>query len=114
VTGTRVRGQSEWTPQITDTTTGSHTVSMSACSQAKIARLVYNGGANATITDITGGVDGQLLIVEVSSNFTLTINHTGGHIKLSGGTQNLTVNGTIAFLNIAGIYYQVGAITTNS
>jgi hypothetical protein len=95
INGTFTRGLSTITPQITDSTTGSHTVDAAPLGNAPRFILVGTQTLAATLTSILnpGNVGQECVIVMTGSN-TLTVNNSG-NIRLQGGTAALTNHSTL-------------------
>jgi hypothetical protein len=68
----------------------------------------------ATITDFTGGGNGQILIVMNLTASNLTINNTGGHIRVPAGSVVLGQYGAAAFGSVAGVWYNLAVPGTNA
>lgn len=112
------RGASDVIPYISDSTTGSHTVDVSVAGAAPVINIQFNPASNATITDFgTPAFLGQLLVIDLLSNITLTIDNTGSAIKCAAGSISLAQFGTVSFKSVSLTGYkwaQASSVVANS
>jgi hypothetical protein len=96
--GTFVKGNSDLTPQINDTTTGSHTIDVSVVGPAPRFFIQASQGSAATLTSLLNpSIQGQECTIIMSGGSTLTVNNTG-NIQLQGGTCALTSQSTLTLV----------------
>jgi hypothetical protein len=114
--GTQTRGNSDITPVISDTTTGSHTIDVSVVGQAPRFVISASQGSAATLTNLLNAQTlGQECKIVMTGGSTLTVNDTGGNIKLQGGTAALTASSALSFtLDINGKWQETGRAIGNS
>ena len=72
------------------------------------SRIKHNNGGATTVTNFTGGHDGQMLIM-ASANGNTTIQHDGTHIALTGATNYvLSATKTLTLILTGGIWVETG------
>lgn len=115
VSGAVTQGESEFSAQLTIPTSGSQTLSLAAAGTTRLVYVRYSQGLAGTITGMSGGTPGQLVVFQCSAAGNLTVTNGDGSIRLQGGTQTITVNGVLTFLCIAAAsFMQIALPTTNS
>jgi len=98
INGTYVRGLSELTPSILDSTTGSHTVDVSVVGAAPRFIIQATQGSAGTLTSLLNpGFIGQECVISMTGSNTLTVNNVG-NIKLQGGSAALTSSSELTMI----------------
>lgn len=106
--GSFTKGNSDFTPVISDSTTGSHTLDVSVCGLAPRIVIFASQGIAATLTSLLNPqATGQEATILMTGAGTLTVNDSG-NIRLQGGTAAVTNQSslTLVWVASAGLWFE--------